>query len=232
MSRRKTDNFDVNSPDVASENADISTLAVISRSDGLWLSSAKRLMQNRFAMLGLFIIIAAIFIAVFAGPLSPESKCRNIPVWSCQTLVAKNSAPQWVIDFFPTMIAKGQPNGFIAVSEDYPLGTDGLGRDLLSRIMYGSRISLLIAFVGPVVALLVGVTLGLVAGYLGGWVDNLIMRFTDVMYGFPTLLFIILLMAFFRPPTGQLDAGSFAGRNAAAGLRPLVVCCSSSSASV
>jgi oligopeptide transport system permease protein len=93
-------------------------------------------------------------------------------------------------------------------SDDYPLGADGLGRDLLSRIIYGARVSLSVAFVGPLSALLVGLTFGLVAGYAGGRVDNLFMRFVDVMYAFPTLLLIILLMAYVRSSFTESQPGT------------------------
>jgi oligopeptide transport system permease protein len=69
---------------------------------------------------------------------------------------------------------------------------------LFSRIVYGTRVSLTVAFVGPLISLLVGVVFGCVSGYFGGRVDNLMMRFVDVMFAFPALLLIILMMAFFR----------------------------------
>lgn len=75
----------------------------------------------------------------------------------------------------------------------YPLGTDGQGRDLLSVLMYGLRISLLVSFCATVFALAVGVTLGLVSGYAGGWVDQLIMRVADVQLSFPTILVALLI---------------------------------------
>lgn len=83
-------------------------------------------------------------------------------------------------------------------AREYPLGADGLGRDLLTRIIYGARISLAVAFVGPFVSLIVGILLGLISGYVGGRVDNGLMRLVDIMYAFPTILFVILMMAYFR----------------------------------
>ena len=130
-------------------------------------------------------------------------------VMSFRVEPTSNSAPQWVVDLFPTMTSR-EDGGYVKVVEDYWLGADHLGRDMFSRILYGTRISLLVAFIGPIVALIVGVTLGLISGYAGGWVDNLIMRFTDIMYAFPTLLLIILLMSFFRSSMGHLEPGSFA----------------------
>lgn len=181
------------------------------KSESLFRSSMRRLLRNRLAVIGIVIIVAFIIMAIFADTIAPKS-------FRQQTLTANNSAPQWIIDFFPTMTARrdnvpvGEPNGYVKVNNDYLLGADNLGRDLLSRIIYGARVSLLVAFIGPLVSMVVGVSLGLVAGYFGGRIDNLIMRFTDIMYAFPTLLLIILLIAFFRPTSGQLDPGSFAFR--------------------
>ena len=180
----------------------IAHLDVYGKQESLWLSSVKRLTRNRSAIVGLLIILFFAFIAVAADVVAPYSYREQI-------LTNANSAPQWVIDLFPTMSARDD-GGYVKVFEDYSLGADHLGRDMLSRIIYGTRISLLVAFVGPLVALLVGVTLGLVSGYAGGWVDNLIMRFTDIMYAFPTLLLIILLMSFFRSSMGDIERGTLA----------------------
>jgi len=79
----------------------------------------------------------------------------------------------------------------------YLLGTDDLGRDLLSRMLYGGRISILIGLVGTLTSMLLGVALGGIAGYLGGWVDGLIMRCVDILFGLPYMLVVIILMALF-----------------------------------
>lgn len=142
-------------------------------------------------MMSAAIIVFFMLVALFAEQLAPRPYDR-------QVLVDNNAAPQWIIDIFPVMIARGEPGGYVTVTNDYPLGADGLGRDLLSRIIYGTRVSLAVAFIGPVVSLMAGLLVGMIAGYYGGRIDNLLMRITDLMYAFPTLLFIILLMTFFR----------------------------------
>lgn len=93
-------------------------------------------------------------------------------------------------------------NRFEPPSWAHPMGTDALGRDLLTRVLYGGRISLLVGFSVVIIALLIGVPVGAVAGYFGGWVDNLLMRITDTALALPSLLVLILLAAILR----ELDA--------------------------
>ncbi len=80
----------------------------------------------------------------------------------------------------------------------YLLGTDAIGRDILSRLIWSSRVSMLVGFVPVAVIFLIGSTVGLVSGYYGGWLDQLLMRFTDVIYAFPDLLFLFIIMATLR----------------------------------
>lgn len=99
--------------------------------------------------------------------------------------------------------------GYTPLRNKYPIGADYLGRDLWSRLVFGARVSLLAAFIGPLVSILVGMPYGLISGYFGGAVDNWMMRFVDLMYAFPTLLLIILLMAFFRSSAASTQPGTF-----------------------
>jgi oligopeptide transport system permease protein len=98
-----------------------------------------------------------------------------------------------------------------APTSDYWFGTDKLGRDVFTRIIYGARVSLGVAFVGSITAMVIGVAYGAISGYFGGWVDDLMMRFVDLMFGFPTLLFIILMMLIIPPnsSTGLIMVGLF-----------------------
>jgi peptide/nickel transport system permease protein len=83
-------------------------------------------------------------------------------------------------------------------SWDHPFGTDGLGRDLLTRVLYGGRISMTVGFLVVVITLSIGIPVGAVSGYFGGWIDNVLMRITDTALSLPTLLVLILLSAILR----------------------------------
>ena len=134
----------------------------------LWQDAIRRLIQNRAAMIGGITILILIVLAVFAPLIAPYS-------YSYQNLDIGASPP----------------------SAEHLLGTDVLGRDLLSRLLYGARISLLVGFVATGVALVIGVSWGIIAGYFGGKVDSIMMRIVDVLYGLPFIIFIILLMVIF-----------------------------------
>ncbi len=192
---------------VAEGNQNISTTGVAKlytkpKGDSLWMDAWRRLRRNRLAVLGIIIIVAAVLMAIFANQLAPKG-------FGDQILADNNAAPRWVTSVFPNMIPK-ENGGYITLNNNYILGADNLGRDLLSRIIYGSRVSLAVAFIGPLVSLIVGISFGLISGYIGGRVDNLMMRIVDIMYAFPTLLLVILLMAFFRSSFAQTEPGTFA----------------------
>ncbi|CAN5459502.1 ABC transporter permease [soil metagenome] len=100
--------------------------------------------------------------------------------------------------------ALGTKTVLLGPSWDHPFGTDNLGRDLLSRVLYGYRISLKIAFAATIASLIVGVPLGMFAGYVGKWADNAIMRVLDVFFAFPTILLAIALISVFGSSTWVL----------------------------
>lgn len=86
-----------------------------------------------------------------------------------------------------------------APSYEHLLGTDDLGRDVLSRMIYGSRVSISVGFFAVLITLFIGVILGMISGYFGGWADSVIMRFTDIILCFPTFFLILIVIAFFEP---------------------------------
>jgi oligopeptide transport system permease protein len=140
----------------------------MSKSSTLWSDAIYRLTRNKAAMFGAFILFILILSAALAPWIAPYS-------YSFQNLELGASPP----------------------SAAHLLGTDVLGRDLLSRILYGARISLLVGFVATGVALVIGVSWGIVAGYAGGKIDSVMMRIVDILYGLPFIIFIILLMVIF-----------------------------------
>ena len=140
----------------------------MNQSSSLWSDAWRRLLANKAALVGGIILLILIFLAIFAPWIAPHS-------YSYQNLELGAQPP----------------------SSDFLLGTDTLGRDLFSRILYGARVSLLVGFVATGVALIIGVSWGIVAGYFGGRVDSIMMRIVDVLYGLPFIIFIILLMVIF-----------------------------------
>jgi len=134
----------------------------------------RRLKYNKSALFGLVIVIIIVMCALLANYIAP-----NDP----------NPSP-------PQLANKLKP-GFWSEKgiEEAPLGTDSLGRCVLSRIIYGSRVSLSAGFVAVGIAMILGITFGVIAGYYGGWVDALIMRIVDIMFAFPALLLAIVIVA-------------------------------------
>lgn len=136
-----------------------------------------RLTRHKLAMAGAGMLIA-ILLFVFVGPL----------IW--------RSDPNAQIEGFEGL--------FNVPSRLHPLGTDDYGRDVLARMFFGGRISLFIGFVSAISSTMIGAIVGLVAGYYGGWVDNLLMRFTDAMLSMPTFPLLIALSSVIGKGVGQI----------------------------
>jgi oligopeptide transport system permease protein len=146
---------------------------------GLWKDAWIRFRRNRLAVAGLVVIVFLIVLAVGARlPTTPGG------LWKILHLAG---------DPFQQDVT----NSVAPPSLSHPFGTDALGRDVFARVLYGSSISLTIGILVQFLILAVGGTIGMVAGYLGGWIDNLLMRFTDIMYAFPDLLLVLVFVAAF-----------------------------------
>jgi len=146
--------------------------AVVERSLGYWTTVGRRLLRNKLAMAAALILLALILVALFAPLLMPADPYAS------------------------SILKRLKPIG----TEGYPLGTDELGRDMLSRLILGARLSLFMGITPVLIAFVLGSALGIVAGYAGGWVNTAIMRVVDIFYAFPSVLLAIAL-------SGTLGAG-------------------------
>jgi len=145
------------------------------RSESPIRQAIRRLRKSTTAVIGVVIVVGLLLVALFADVLAPQSP-----------------------------IANDQTQTFARPSWDHPLGTDQLGRDMRSRVIHGTRISLLVGVSSVLLALFVGVPFGLIAGYYGGRVDSVVMRVMDLILAFPIYLLAIILMVIFTPTAGLI----------------------------
>ena len=151
----------------------------VSASGGLWSDAWRRLRHNPSALVGFGLVGAFVFMAIFAPVIAPyDPRYQNL------VLIGHGCCPG--------------PSG------QHLLGVDPLGRDELSRIIYGARYSLVIGVVAVSVGLTIGLVLGAIAGYVGGWVDSVIMRVMDIMLAIPGLLLAIGIVAVLGPGLYQV----------------------------
>lgn len=148
----------------------------------LWRDAMQRLVRNKAAIVGGIIILGLVVVAIGANWIAPYGYTDG-----------------------------HVRDNYLAPNGSHPMGCDFMGRDVLSRLIYGARVSLSAAFIGALTSFLIGMTYGLISGYFGGKVDNLMMRFVDIMYAFPTLLLIILLMVYFKSTFSVIEPGTFRG---------------------
>src|SRR6266568_7422474 len=147
---------------------------VAERQVGLWSDAWQRFRRNRLALVGAVIVVFLVLVALSApllvqlGLIQPPNKQH--------------------VEFIESGIGQ---NGYL-------LGSDELGRDTLSRLMFGAQVSLSVGILVQFIILPIGLAIGLVAGYFGGRIDNMLMRFTDIWYAFPDLLFVLVVVSVFR----------------------------------
>jgi len=150
---------------------------MVRKQRSLWGDAFYRLRRNKAAMLGVAIIVVAGVLAIFAPLIAPYDP-------TIQNTKLNNMDPLFT--------------GTQYTNPRYLLGSDQLGRDILSRLIWSARVSMVVGFVPTALTFLIGLSLGMLAGFYGGWTDNLLMRFTDIVYAFPDLLFLIIIMAALR----------------------------------
>jgi peptide/nickel transport system permease protein len=144
-------------------------------SESPFAQGVRRLRRSVTALVGVAIVAVLLVVAIFADALAPQSPTIN-----------------------------NQAKTFAAPSWEHPLGTDQLGRDMLSRLIHGTRISLIVGVSSVLLALFIGVPFGMIAGFYGGRVDSVVMRVMDLILAFPIYLLAIILMVIFTPTAGLI----------------------------
>jgi peptide/nickel transport system permease protein len=155
---------------------DIETLATADKPVGYWRAVGRRFLRDKVAVVAACVAGGMILMAIFAPWLAPQDPLQG------------------------TMMRRLSPIG----TEGYPLGADELGRDMLSRLIYGARLSLFMGLTPVLIAFVIGSTIGIAAGYAGGWLNTITMRVLDVFYAFPSVLLAIAI-------SGALGAGILNG---------------------
>lgn len=154
-----------------SPNNQVNTKQAHPKKSSLWLDSLSRIVKSKTSFIGLLIILLLFVVAAFAPHIAPYNPTEDTDLL----------------------------NRYAAPTADHWLGTDELGRDIFSRIVYGSRISIQIGVIAVGISMILGVFLGGVAGFFGRWIDNLIMRLIDILMAFPSILLAIALVAVLGP---------------------------------
>ena len=149
--------------------------------EGYWHMVWRRFRHNRAAMAGLALVAVIVLLALLAPWIAPHDPTEQ---------------------FRDGLTLEGQPVPSTLVtngSTQFLLGTDAIGHDLLSRLLYGARVSLTVGVLANLLALSIGVLIGAAAGFFGGWTETVLMRITDIMMAFPTLLLAMALVAILKP---------------------------------
>jgi peptide/nickel transport system permease protein len=161
----------------SADPASLQARSEVSKPRNLWVETFDRLLSHRLAAFGLVIICLVVFMATIGPLVAPYG-------YNEQNLLNTEAPPSW----------------------SHWAGTDELGRDMLSRVIYGARTALLVAVLTSGLSTLVGLVVGALAAYLGGWIDTLLMRLADLVMSFPTFLLAVFVNATLKPPlANQLE---------------------------
>lgn len=171
-----------NEPRLTLDRSGVTGEPVAVAGTSLWADAWKRLRKNKLAVFGM-IVLGVMVVLVIVGP------------WIIR----------WLTGFTPDYIpSDGDLIKSFPPSLQHPMGTDEQGRDILARVLQGGRISLAVGVISTIVSLAVGVSYGAIAGYLGGKIDNVMMRIVDIIYAIPYILIVIVLLSVFGGPNTQV----------------------------
>jgi oligopeptide transport system permease protein len=164
----------------------------------LWRDAWRRLLKNRLAVFGMLVVLVIVLASVIGPTIIQRATGYAYDVIPKEPRLNKSFAP-----------FRSSEGGF---SWTHPMGTDNAGRDILARVLSGGQISLMVALIATLVSLVIGVSYGAIAGYVGGRIDDLMMRVVDVLYSLPYVIIVIVLLALLpaKTPTGQLAELFFA----------------------
>ena len=178
-------------PEFAIADADVLApeRADIIAGTSLWRDAWRRLLKNKLAVFGM-IVVGIITVASVIGPFVIKQLTGVTPDYIPADVALLKSRPPFTA-----------PDGSFAWT--HPMGTDVQGRDLLARVLQGGQISLMVGVISTIVSLIIGVSYGAIAGYLGGRIDNLMMRVVDVLYSLPYIIIVIVLLSVFRSQTAR-----------------------------
>src|SRR5918911_151647 len=180
-------------PETAVGEADVrSAGAEPVRGSSLWKDAWRRLLRNKLAVFGMVVVCLIALASVFGPPI-----IKAATGFEYDTIPSDSK----LVQAFPPFTA---PDG--SFSWTHPMGTDTAGHDILARVLQGGRISLMVGLISTLVSLVIGITWGATAGYLGGRTDDVLMRIVDVLYAIPYMMIVIVLLAFFggRSPLQQI----------------------------
>jgi oligopeptide transport system permease protein len=178
-------------PELAVGEGDVRSaeLGEVLRGTSLWRDAWRRLLKNKLAVVGLILVIL-IALSSLIGPSLIRKLTGATPDY-----IPADAA---LIKAFPPFRA---PDGSFSLK--HPMGTDNQGRDLLARVLQGGQISLMVGIIATLMSLIIGVSYGAIAGYLGGRSDNFMMRVVDVLYSLPYIIIVIVLLSMFKKQTAQ-----------------------------